>query len=152
MDITIGTKVEINEPVFHGYPKSRPAGERKIIGTVLKDSYGAKRGQHTFTIEVEEASGFDAPEAMQKIRRKGRTLYKNCKVIKYPENHHALKQEKHARGDAAVDDKYWGWIEEVWDHPEKVRKIPASWFMKNPKALLALEDFVTKDFDPVKFI
>tara|TARA_R100000963_G_C4608807_1_gene79907 strand:+ start:253 stop:738 length:486 start_codon:yes stop_codon:yes gene_type:complete len=146
MDITKGTQLEINENVFHGYPNSRLVGKRKIVGTVVTDSYGSKRGQHTFTIEVEKSEGFEAPEVGKKIRRKGRNLYKNSKVLEYPKDHTLLSKEKHKRAVDAKSRKYWHWINEFidggcWDNPEKLDRIPDSWLRKNPEAVEKLKQF-----------
>ena len=138
-DLTKGTRIRFTEPVFEGsYKKSRFVGNRTIEGTILKDSYGAKRGQHTFTIEVHSAEGYDADTIKPKIRRKGRTVYKNAVVLEQPSNQAELAAEKHARAAVAKDNKYKTWIEEAEDDPYqqvstllKLDKIPSDWLADN---------------------
>jgi len=97
MDLTKDCIIEFTEAVFEGtYPNVSFSHERTIIGTIIKDSYGSKTGQHTFTIEVSECDDDSYPKG-EKIRRKGRNVYKDCKVLKYPENHKELADDKHER-------------------------------------------------------
>jgi hypothetical protein len=150
MDITTGTRIKMEEKVFAGYPRSRLIGRREITGTVTKESYGAKRGQHTFTIEVEESSGVDAPEVGKKIRRKGRNVYKNSEILSYPSNHRKLAKEKHQRAEEAKNAKYLNWIEEFIDggnswECQKLDRIPDSWFMSHPKAARDLREIAGYD-------
>jgi len=138
-DLTKGTRIRFTEPVFEGsYKKPRFVGNRTIEGTILKDSYGAKRGQHTFTIEVHSAEGYDADNVKSKIRRKGRTVYKDAVVLEQPSNQAELAAEKHARAAVAKDAKYKTWIEEAEDDPYqqvstllKLDKIPSDWLADN---------------------
>lgn len=100
MDLTIKCKIRFTEAVFTGkYPNAKFSHEREIIGTIIKDSYGSKRGQHTFTILVHECDDRSI-DVNSKIRRKGRNVYKNCVVLEYPEDHDKLADEKHERADA----------------------------------------------------
>ena len=97
MDLTINCIIEFTESVFTGnYPKAKFSHERKITGTILKESYGAITGQHTFTIEIITCDD-ESYVSGDKIRRKGRNVYKNCKVLSYPTNHTELADEKHER-------------------------------------------------------
>lgn len=126
MDITTGTIVQFTEGVFGGsWRKPRHLGDRTIIGKIVKESYGAKRGQHTFTIEVQNCTGFAADEVLNrdKICRKGRNVYKNCIIIERPQNHCELAAEKHARAAAAKQRKHDNW------HAEgKLHKLPAEYW------------------------
>ena len=145
MNITAGTKIKMKEKVFEGYPRSRLVGNREIIGTITKESYGAKRGQHTFTIEVEQASGYQAPEVGKKIRRKGRNVYDRCEVLSYPKNHQELADEKAQRAQEAKDRKHWVWIDEVLGYErgfDVLERIPLAWFAKNPEAQRALDHLI----------
>lgn len=145
MNLTAGTKIRLKEQVFEGYPRSRLAGQREIVGTITKESYGAKRGQHTFTIEVESADGYKAPECGKKIRRKGRNVYGKSEVLSYPANHDELSAEKAVRAEAAKDQKHWLWINEVLSYERDldiVNRIPMTWFVKNPQAQKMLDHLI----------
>lgn len=103
MDLTKDTKIRFTEAVFSGrYPKAKFSHDRTIEGTILKESYGVKKGQHTFTIEVEKCSDNNYSVG-EKIRRKGRNVYKKCTVLSYPETHKELADEKHRRAKIIKD-------------------------------------------------
>ena len=71
------------------------SGER-LYGTIIAESYGAAKQQHTFTIEVEGV--FD------NMMIKGRNLYKMGVLRKlWPDEgaRQAILDEKHKRGDKA---------------------------------------------------
>lgn len=100
MDLTVDCKIKFIEAVFIGrYPKAKFDYNRTITGTIIKDSYGAKTGQHTFTITVESCDEDPQLEGTD-IKRKGRNVYKNCVVLEYPENHNKLANEKHERSNS----------------------------------------------------
>ena len=66
------------EAVFSGsWRRPKYAGSRTIEARIVADSYGAEKQQHTFTLEVIAAAGYNAPEPGAKILRKGRNLYRN---------------------------------------------------------------------------
>lgn len=97
MDLTADCEIKFTEAVFTGkYPKAKFSHDRTIHGIITKESYGAKTGQHTFTIQV-IACDDDSISEGSKIRRKGRNVYRNCTVINYPDNHKSLADEKHER-------------------------------------------------------
>lgn len=104
-DTVTGDEIVFVESVFGGsFRKPTFRGYRRIIGKVVKDSYGADRQQHTFTIAVEHSDGIDPVEPGKAIRRKGRNVYKNGTWRKRWANEaerDAAADEKHARGDAA---------------------------------------------------
>ena len=129
MDIVVGTKIKFTEGVFGGSWKNPYfRGNRTITGTVLKESYGAKRGQHSFTIAVHDAEGTDAEEVLSKakIRRMGRNVYADCQILEVPEDHESLVEEKHARGRAAKERKWLIWIDEG-----KYDKVPHEFLMQH---------------------
>jgi hypothetical protein len=100
MDLTKGCLIKFTESVFFGtYPKSKYSHDRTIIGLILKESYGVKTGQHSFTIEVEDCDDGEFSKG-QKIIRKGRNVYKKCTILSYPENYDELADEKHKRADS----------------------------------------------------
>lgn len=68
-DVVVGDVVEFERAVFVGcYPRAKFSHTETIRGEVIKDSYGAARQQHTFTIRLEDGST---------TRIKGRNLYRN---------------------------------------------------------------------------
>ena len=97
MDLTTECRIEFTEAVFYGkYPRAKFSHERTIKGLIVKESYGQKSGQHTFTIEVDECDDGEYGSG-DKIRRKGRNVYKDCKVLEYPSDHAELADDKHKR-------------------------------------------------------
>lgn len=65
-----------------------------LFGTIVSDSYGQAKQQHTFTVEVEG----------EKMLIKGRNLYKNGTLRKPWSDENKRKQiieEKHSRGNEA---------------------------------------------------
>lgn len=108
MDLTINTKIKLKDAVYIGtYPNASFSHYRNIVGTIIKDSYGRAKGQHTFTILVEESDDDDIPIGKE-IKRKGRNVYPNCEVISYPKNHKELCDEKHYR--ARVNKEKINWL------------------------------------------
>ena len=109
-DVCVGDTITFTEAVFKGgFSKPKFKGTRVNTCKVLKDSYGAAKQQHTFTIEVIVSSGCDALAAGTKTTRKGRNIYRNgC----YREPWADEKQrkevlaEKHQRGDEAREARY----------------------------------------------
>ena len=149
MNLTIGTVIEFNEGVFGGsYRRPTHLGTRTITGTIVKESYGQKRGQHTFTIEVTKCTGYAADEVLRrgKICRKGRNVYRDCRVISTPENQAELAKEKAQRAAEAKDRKYLNWIAEAEDDPwvfgEKLDYIPDAWLAANPDAARRIESIL----------
>lgn len=149
MNLTVGTVIKFNEAVFGGsYFNSQRLGTRTITGTIVRESYGQKRGQHTFTIEVTKCTGYAADEVLRrgKICRKGRNVYRDCRVISRPENQAELAAEKAQRAAEAKDRKYLNWIAEAEDDPwvfgEKLDYIPDAWLDANPDAAKRIETLV----------
>ena len=106
-DACAGDEIIFSEGVFGGSFRSpKFLGDRAIRARIVKDSYGETRGQHTFTLEIIAAAGYDAAELKPgaRIRRKGRNVYRNGTARRLWENEaeraDAL-QEKHSRGDCA---------------------------------------------------
>lgn len=106
-DVVKGDTIMFTEGVFNGsYRNPKYIGERTIIAKVIKESYGVEKQQHTFTLEVIEASGTDEEEVLQKktIMRKGRNIYRNGVKRKLWDDETArldLAEEKHERGEIA---------------------------------------------------
>lgn len=95
-DAVVGDEVSFDRAVFSGsFRNPRFDGYQNIKGKIIKDSYGAEKQQHTFTIELPDGS---------KTRIKGRNLYKEGTYRK-PWKDESLRkvaaEEKHKRGDVA---------------------------------------------------
>ncbi|MFQ5622436.1 MAG: hypothetical protein ACE5FS_03470 [Paracoccaceae bacterium] len=104
-DVVTGDTIRFTEAVWGGsYRRPVKLGERTVTARVTADSYGIDKQQHTFSLEVIEADGHDAPPAGKKIRRKGRNIYRNGTKRLVWDNESARKSaadEKHRRGDHA---------------------------------------------------
>ena len=104
-DVVTGDTIRLTESVFGGsYRKPRYRGSRTIEAEVIRDSYGADKQQHTFTLRVISSSGVDALETGKTIRRKGRNVYRGDpeRLQWADESERKLAvAEKHERGDTA---------------------------------------------------
>jgi hypothetical protein len=97
MNLTRDCVIEFTEAVFVGkYPKAKYSHDRTIKALIIKESYGVKKGQHTFSLKVLEADDSDIIVGSI-IRRKGRNVYPNCKLLETPENYKELQEEKQKR-------------------------------------------------------
>lgn len=109
-DVVTGDMICWTETVFEGsYRRAKPVGERKITAIVKRDSYGAAKQQHTFTLEVVECSGRDPIEVGARIWRKGRVIYRNGveRCLWWNETNRIIAaDEKHARGDEAREQRW----------------------------------------------
>jgi hypothetical protein len=104
-DVVTGDTIRFTESVFGGsYRKPRYLGSRAIRAQVVRDSYGAAKQQHTFTLRVIRSTGFDALETGKMIRRKARNVYRGepdrLRWVDEPERD-LVAAEKHERGDVA---------------------------------------------------
>ncbi|CAI5492190.1 unnamed protein product, partial [Closterium sp. Naga37s-1] len=84
--------------------KATHGGYRLVAGRVVSESYGVKKQQHTFTVEVIWTSGAHALAPMTQLLVKGRVLYRHKTFRqKWPNEAErvAAIAEKHARGDEA---------------------------------------------------
>lgn len=131
-DAAIGDLVMFKEAVFSGkYPNAKYEGDRRILALIESDSYGSQKGQHTFSLYVLDSDGIDEYSYGEKIRRKGRTLYKDCMTITYASDD--VRDNKHDRGADAKENKYWSYWNEYQNGKEwKLDKIP-SWFLTKHK-------------------
>ena len=111
-DVVAGDVIEWTEGVFSGYcgrsrwGRSSPKhlGDRRIVAEIIRDSYGAAKQQHTFTIRVLASDGYDALAPGTVTTRKGRNIYRNgCQRIEWRDEaaRQAVADEKHIRGDEA---------------------------------------------------
>ena len=77
-DVVTGDTIRFTEAVFSGsHRKPKFRGNREIVANVVKDSYGEKKQQHTFTIVVIESSKFDPLETGTKTTRTDFSLFGN---------------------------------------------------------------------------
>lgn len=102
-DVVVGDYVAWFEPVFTGsFRNAKLAGYSWNAGRILRDSYGAQSGQHTFTIKTH--NGFE-------IRKKGRTIFNiGCFLIEEAIDHNEKAEEKHQRGNEAKKSALAGWL------------------------------------------
>lgn len=99
-DCVVGDKVAFEKATFTGsFRNAKFSGFELIKGEIIKDSYGAAKQQHTFTLRLEDGST---------KRIKGRNLYANGtwrqKWDDEDKRQDAL-DEKHGRGDKAREDR-----------------------------------------------
>ncbi|KAJ7553205.1 hypothetical protein O6H91_06G088000 [Diphasiastrum complanatum] len=134
-DACCGDVVLFHQTVYNKYSivtrraQSPPLGKRLIAGRVVSESYGARKQQHTFTIEVLWSSGVCPLTPMTQLIVKGRNLYRHNIFRQCWTNEDERKkviEEKHARGDVARDtralakEKYW--YKNNYVHQAKMKK------------------------------
>lgn len=104
-DVCTGDEILFVEAVFGGaHRKPTFLGERRIAARIVKDSYGAAKQQHTFTLEIVASDGTSPLPVGTKTTRKGRNVYRNGTSRKPWADEAARREaldEKHGRGDAA---------------------------------------------------
>ncbi|MBK8584473.1 MAG: hypothetical protein IPN88_03125 [Bacteroidetes bacterium] len=82
MNLLKGQIIEWTEKVFLDHGKNAIfCGERTNTGQIIKESYGDKRGQHTFTILIQASKGYQALSVGKNVCRKGRNVYRTAKII-----------------------------------------------------------------------
>ena len=103
-DVCQGDAILFTETVFGGSHRRPVAlGTRRIAATVIRDSYGAGKQQHTFTLTVAGSDGYDALRRGATIRRKGRNVYRNAvlRADRLDGDRAAALDDKHTRGSRA---------------------------------------------------
>ena len=103
-DVCQGDDILFSETVFGGSHRSPVAlGTRRIAAAVIRDSYGAGKQQHTFTLLVIGSDGYDALRRGATIRRKGRNVYRNAvlRADRPDGGRAAALDDKHTRGSRA---------------------------------------------------
>ncbi|XP_062087868.1 zinc finger CCCH domain-containing protein 62-like [Humulus lupulus] len=97
-----------------------PCGTRMVAGRIVKESYGAAKQQHTFTIEVLWSKGEKPLPPLHPLLIKGRNLYR-LKTLRQKweneEKRQKILMEKHSRGSLARSDR------EARIHEKKNRKM-----------------------------
>ena len=100
-DVVVGDEITFTKNVYIGaYPRSKFSHYEQVQGTVIHESYGNVRQQHTFTIQRPDGTKFQI---------KGRNLYRNRVYRKYWQDEDARKdvaKEKHERGAEARKLRY----------------------------------------------
>ncbi|XP_038709707.1 zinc finger CCCH domain-containing protein 62-like isoform X2 [Tripterygium wilfordii] len=85
-----------------------PIGTRIVAGRIVKESYGAAKQQHTFTIEVLWSKGEKPLPPLHPLLIKGRNLYR-LKTLRQKWKDESERQkaiaEKHLRGSVARSDR-----------------------------------------------
>ncbi|XP_050285197.1 zinc finger CCCH domain-containing protein 62-like [Quercus robur] len=85
-----------------------PCGKRIVAGRIVKESYGAAKQQHTFTIEVLWSKGEKPLPPLHPLLIKGRNLYR-LKTLRQRWEDEGKRQkvlmEKHSRGFVARSDR-----------------------------------------------
>ncbi|CAI9757728.1 unnamed protein product [Fraxinus pennsylvanica] len=85
-----------------------PCGTRVVAGRIVKESYGAAKQQHTFTIEVLWSKGEKPLPPLHPLLIKGRNLYRLKTMRRRWEDEgerQKIISEKHARGSMARSDR-----------------------------------------------
>jgi len=95
-DCVTGDQIRFQRAIFTGSFRSPKFSHlQELEGIVVSESYGAKKGQHTFTILLTDGT---------KLRIKGRNLYRyGVKRAAWldEDERKRVAAEKHARGDDA---------------------------------------------------
>lgn len=107
-DVCKGDVVLFTQKVYEKFNKvtrhGRLLGKRIIAGRVVKESYGASKQQHTFTVEVLWSKGINRLPPLFPLLVKGRNLYKMRTFRQHWSNESErikVLAEKHKRGTAA---------------------------------------------------
>ncbi|CAM6127338.1 unnamed protein product [Calypogeia fissa] len=107
-DVCKGDVVMFNQKVYNKHSvtarSAAQSGSRTVVGRVVKESYGAQRQQHTFTVEVLWSTGCRPLSPMKPLLVKGRNLYRR-KTFRQEwadeGDRTRCLDEKHERGAAA---------------------------------------------------
>lgn len=107
-DVCKGDVVLFTQKVYKKFDKVCRGGDllgrRSIAGKIVKESYGAAKQQHTFTVEVLWSKGVKKLPTLYPLLIKGRNLYR-MKTFRQPWKNEKERlevlEEKHKRGAAA---------------------------------------------------
>ncbi|KAM7251010.1 hypothetical protein ACFE04_022893 [Oxalis oulophora] len=107
-DVCKGDTVLFTQKVYQKFDKvkrnGKCEGKRTVAGRVVKESYGAAKQQHTFTVEVLWSNGVQRLPPLFPLLIKGRNLYR-MRTFRQRWDNEAERQkvldEKHERGAAA---------------------------------------------------
>lgn len=94
-DACVGDEIVFGESVFTGnWRRAKYAGCRIVRAKIIRDSYGDKCGQHTFTLEL--------PDGTTRVK-KARNVYANWTMARERDasERRAALEDKHERGREA---------------------------------------------------
>lgn len=95
-DVVAGDQIMFDRALFSGgFRNARFIGYERVTAIVIRESYGALKQQHTFTLARDNGTS---------LRIKGRTLYANKvhrKQMQNEDERAIVAAEKHQRGDQA---------------------------------------------------
>lgn len=94
-DACVGDEIVFGESVFTGnWRRAKYAGCRVVRAKIIRDSYGDKCGQHTFTLEL--------PDGTTRVK-KARNVYANWTMARErgASERRAALEDKHKRGREA---------------------------------------------------
>ena len=94
-DACVGDEIVFGESVFTGnWRRAKYAGCRIVRAKIIRDSYGDKCGQHTFTLEL--------PDGTTRVK-KARNVYANWTMARERDasERRAALEDKHKRGREA---------------------------------------------------
>ena len=103
-DVVVGDRIQFTESVWQKRRHPRKIGERTIRAVVIRDSYGALKQTHTFSLKIISCNGV-MPYAQGKvITRRGYQIYRRGTLRSAWSNEPAREEalaEKHKRGEKA---------------------------------------------------
>lgn len=105
--IVHGDTIEWIEDVYgedRGIGYNPVLGQRTNVGSVIKESYGKEKQQHTFTILIESSDGFRPLPEGKEVLRKGRVLHRynpKRKLWDNEETRRRVEDQKQIRGARA---------------------------------------------------
>ncbi|MQL74079.1 hypothetical protein Taro_006427 [Colocasia esculenta] len=129
-DVCTGDVILFKQKVYDKYDKitrgGNIIGRRTIAGKVVKESYGAAKAQHTFTVEILWSKGVKPLPALYPLLVKGRNLYR-LKTFRQHWNNEIERSkvlaEKHRRGAAARHARAIGKAKSVVENTIKIHTI-----------------------------
>uniref|UniRef100_A0A7N0TYQ6 Zinc finger CCCH domain-containing protein 62 n=1 Tax=Kalanchoe fedtschenkoi TaxID=63787 RepID=A0A7N0TYQ6_KALFE len=130
-DACMGDVVMFEQKVYAAYDLAArsgpPIGTRVIAGRIVKESYGAAKQQHTFTIEVLWSRGEKPLPPLHPLLIKGRNLYK-MKTLRQRWEDETLREQalrdKHLRGAAARTDREMRIREKKMRRELRAKRVP----------------------------
>ena len=95
-DACVGDEICFEKAIFEGnYPRSKFSHLEMVFGTIIRDSYGKRKQQPTFSLQLDQGG---------ELLVKGRNLYRNgCYRKQWVDEieREAIIDEKHKRGNIA---------------------------------------------------
>ncbi|CAM8946616.1 unnamed protein product [Rhodiola kirilowii] len=130
-DACMGDVVMFEQRVYATYDlasrRGPPIGSRVIAGRIVKESYGAAKQQHTFTIEVLWSKGEKPLPPLHPLLIKGRNLYR-MKTLRQKWEDETLREnalrDKHVRGEAARSERDMRILEKNMKKELRAKRLP----------------------------